>query len=297
MFKMSDSKYRFTDTEEKSHCHEFLKEGTWKPLLGTSTVLDVLSKPLTYWAVGLALAKLGWVKISMKPDEIPPHMRQQAEEMALEFKRAYSGYVSIPREIRLAGLAGKLAEIQGMNVEEFLSLLDEAYVAHKTNLKVTAQGGKDLHALAEAWIKGQISGENIEPDVAIKPLVLWARKNVKRWLWSEMHCYSEKHWVGGISDAGYENNEGVYGILDLKSSKDAYTSQFIQIGGYDVQISENGGFDAEGNKIFELGDKTIGEYIIFPFGMKNPEAQVRYNTAELRKGFLATAYLYRLINP
>lgn len=292
---MSEIKYRFTDTGDKKHCHELCKDGVWKPLRGTSTILDVLSKPLTYWAVGLALAKLGWVKISMKPDEIPDEIKARAKELELEFKKAYSGYVSIPREIRLEGLTVKLEEIQKMSPDEFLSLLDEAYTAHKQNLKETAKGGKDLHALAEAWIKGEISGERITPDPGIQPLVLWAKENVKRWLWSEMHCYSEKHWIGGISDAGFETIDGIYGILDIKSSKDAYTSQFLQIGGYEIQVTENGGFDAQGNHLFTL-DKKIGQYVIFPFGMKKPEAQIRYNTDELRRGFLAAEYLDRLIN-
>lgn len=37
--------------------------------------------------------------------------------------------------------------------------------------------------------------------------------------------------------------------MDFKSSKEAYLSQFFQIEGYDIAISENGIFDADGKHI------------------------------------------------
>ena len=45
-------KYQFN---EKEHIHTLDD----KPLMGTSTVVGIIAKPLTYWASGLAVGKLG----------------------------------------------------------------------------------------------------------------------------------------------------------------------------------------------------------------------------------------------
>ena len=66
-----------------------------------------------------------------------------------------------------------------------------------------------------------------------------------------------------------ELNNGEIAIIDFKSAKDAYASHFFQAGGYDLQITENGGFDFEGKQLFKL-DKPITQHIIVPFGAKEP---------------------------
>ena len=60
---METKKYRFVDTD-KEHLHQIFDESLedWQNLTGTSSVVDVLDKPLTWWASGLACAKLGWIK-------------------------------------------------------------------------------------------------------------------------------------------------------------------------------------------------------------------------------------------
>jgi len=115
---------------------------------------------------------------------------------------------------------------------------------------------------------GDFISKDTQYDPKINPFIEWARKNVKKYLWSEVHCYSEKNWIGGISDVGIELNDGRVGIFDFKSAKEAYDSHFFQIAGYDIQISENGGFDAEGNKTFTL-PKPLEFYAVIPFGAEN----------------------------
>ena len=55
-------KYRF---EKEQHIH-LLDE---RPLIGTTTALSVLNKPLTWWASGLAVEALGWYNTKQKKDE------------------------------------------------------------------------------------------------------------------------------------------------------------------------------------------------------------------------------------
>ena len=263
------NKYRFL---HDNHVHQIFKDGEWKNLYGTSGVPGILNKNgLTWWASGLAVGKLGWLS---KKD----------------------GSKFLRKEDRIKAAEKKLSEIKGMSAEDYLNLLDDAYCAHSKKLDSSASAGTDLHALAEAWIKAQISGNLITPHPQIMPLVKWAEENVQTWLWSEMHCYSEVDWLGGISDAGFIDKDGRFAILDIKSSKEAYTSQFIQCAGYDKQITENGGYTSDGKKIYDLGTNKIDYYVIFPFGMTEPTAQTRHNTEDLKEAFDACLKLFKFLN-
>lgn len=267
--------YRYTD-EHGEHLHQIEKDGEWKPLTGTSSVLNVLAKPLTWWAVGLALEPLGWSKMKDKNQKW------------------------IPKEVRVPFAERTLEQIKTLDGEQWLKYLDESYYAHDKKKNSSAKGGKDLHALIEKYIKDCIENNEGKPLAKgadeIDPFVQWAVVNVDKFLWSEMNCYSETHWLGGISDAGFVDKEGKTAILDIKSSKDAYVSQFIQCAGYDIQITENGGYDSKGEKVFDLMGSKIDYYVIFPFGMDKPEAKLKGNVEDLKAGFLSALQLHRLLN-
>lgn len=258
--------YKYLD-EDKQHLHTFND----RPLIGTSSVSNVLSKPLTYWASGLACEKFGWIN---KKDENGKYRT---------------------KEERLAKSNETRQWIAGYSEEGYLRLLDEAYSAHAQKLDSSAKDGTDLHAEVERFVKDHMAGSSGQYDPKINPFIGWAMKNVKKFLWSEIHCYSERLWVGGISDIGFEDNDGKCAILDVKSSKDAYLSQFWQCAGYDIQITENGGFDKDGNKIFTL-EKPIDYYVIFPFGMKEPEAKTYHDVVGGKEAFEAELFLYKKLN-
>lgn len=259
--------YKYTD-EKKAHLHTF--DG--KPLIGTSSVSNVLAKPLTWWASGLACAVFGWIN---KKDE-------DGKFRKLEERTNFSQKI--------------FQKIIKMNPTEYLATLDKAYAAHAEKLDSSATAGTDLHKEIEDYIKDQMEGNiGLTYDQRIQPFIEWANKNVKRFLWSEIHCYSTRLWVGGISDFGFEDLQGHYAVGDIKSSKDAYLSQFWQCAGYDIQLSENGGFDKDGNKIFTL-DKQIDYYVIFPFGMKEPAAKMYLDVSGGRAAFEAEVFLYKKLN-
>jgi hypothetical protein len=251
-----------------------------QPLIGTSRVSSVIAKPLTWWASGLAVQTFGCpnpkllTKIKNKKasqDEITAHniAMQQAH-----------------------------AVIQGLTVEQFSALIDTAYRAHAINNRESKKAGTDLHAECEKFVKyhmQQVATERVSPLVwpqEIRPFVDWAHREVKRFLWSEGHCYSEKHWLGGISDAGYQKNDGTYGILDFKSSKDAYMEQFWQCAGYAIQVEENGVFDAQGNILHGKPAAPFDEVCIFPFGAEKPEPRFNVDMAGSKEAFLAELLLY-----
>lgn len=273
------NEYKYTD-EGKSHLHTL----NGKPLIGTSSAASVLAKPLTWWASGLACAKFGWINKG----------------------NAKKGWTPKSDRIKAAEIGQK--KVMELGVDQYLNLLDSAYAAHAENLKETASDGTDLHAEIEKFIKfclfvGVKNGCDAEYrgnhgaffDNRIQPFIDWTSIKVKRFLWSEMHCYSERLWVGGITDFGFEDNDGNYSVGDIKSSKEAYLSQFWQDAGYDIQISENGGFDRDGNKVFTL-DKPISYYTVFPFGMDKPEAQYHFDVEGSKLAFEAEIFLYKKLN-
>lgn len=211
------TRYRF---DEEKHVH-YLDD---KPLVGTSTSLKVMAKDLVWWASGMACEQFGW-------------------------KNAKS--CSYAERLAQAGKIRNL--ICDMTNEDYLKLCDKAYSAHNTFKNKKRDSGVDLHAEIEEFIKCRMTGQTqMFPEPRIEAFVKWADANVKEFLFSEMHCYSESLWLGGIADFGYIDKYGDYVLGDIKSSKTAYFEQWLQCALYDVQITENGGFTAKGDKVFKL---------------------------------------------
>jgi hypothetical protein len=262
------NRYQF---DEKNHVHTL--DG--RMLTGTSSVSDVLAKPLTWWASGLAVKELGI------PDP----------KLITKIKNR----TATPEEVKatMAAVGVKLEQIRVMTADQYYKLLDGAYRAHTQVLKDTAQAGTDLHAECERFVKDHMNHTLGMYDERIAPFVEFTNKRVKRFLWSEVHCYSEVQMIGGISDCGFEDVDGKFAIMDFKSSKDAYTSQFWQCAGYDIQISENGGFDADGNQTLEWKGASFDYYAVFPFGMAKPIPKLFFDPVGAKEAFLAEVLLYR----
>lgn len=264
------NRYRF---DAENHLH-LLDE---KPLTGTSSVADVIAKPLTWWASGLAVKEFGCpdpkVLTLIKNRKATKEQIQELKNSATEF----------------------LGELKKMEADVYLKLIDRAYRAHSLTLKEKASEGTDLHAELERFVKNEMAGNQLMTEAyheRIHPFINWARKNVKKYLWSEIHCYSEKHWLGGISDLGIIDKDGKTAVIDFKSSKDAYMSQFWQCAGYGIQLQENGGFDPDGNQIMEPLQK-IDYYAVVPFGAEDPTPRINVDVAGGQEAFLAEVLLYK----
>ena len=267
-------KYNFN---EKEHLH--LLDG--KPLTGTTTILSVLSKPLTWWASGLAVSKLGWTNEYSK-DEAGKRVKVELEQ-------------------RIKHLKPFRAKQTLLDDKGYLLLLDEAYKAHSVKLSETAEAGTDLHAELERFVRNtmllQKSGtiDKTEYDARIQPFIAWSKSNVKKFIGSEVYTFSHTLWLGGIIDCVAELKDGTIAIIDFKSSKEAYISQFIQCALYDLQITESGAYDEKGGKLFNL-PKEIGKYIIFPFGAKTLIPSEQTDLLQLKEAGKACVSLYKVIN-
>lgn len=267
-------KYLFDDSK---HLHTL--DGI--ALTGTSSVMDVIAKPLTWWASGLAVKEFGCVD---------PKVLTKIKGGKATKKETAAHFSS---------LETKLSEIRVMNIDSYSELVDKAYRAHTVKLADSAQAGTDLHAVLENWIKFKM-GKNAEPHFdaetieKIKPFTDWAESNVKEFVWSEANCYSERLFVGGISDAGAILNDGTLAVIDFKSAKEAYKSHFCQAAGYAIEIEENGLFSANGQHAKKIEQKVCA-LIVVPFGAKTVLPVIMRDVDEFKKAFEAAVVLYRLL--
>lgn len=249
--------------DSKKHIHKLGK----KSLIGTSSVVSVIAKPLTWWASGKALEPLGWTP------------------------------KNIPVEDRILAVADEFNRIRKLTHRDYLTLLDFCYCNHRKDLAETAQKGINLHAELARYINDEIgsipSSGMGKYDNRILPFINWSQ-NVAQFLWSEAHCYSAVLGTGGIVDAGAVLKDGRIALIDFKSSKEAYLSHFVQCAGYDIAISENGLVTSKGLSFFTLM-KPIDCYIIFPFGSTPVEPKFNtLNVGDLKKGFVSAVNLYKL---
>lgn len=255
---------------EKDHIH-LLDD---KPLVGTSTAVQIISKPLTWWASSMACTELGWIKSLDK------------DRKATKEKKAW-------REIeRITNAGGMLTEVKKMETKEYLALLDKAYKAHSVKLKTSAGEGTDLHAEIEKYIKREIDGKPAIHSPQINKFMDWCDKNVKRFLFSEVHCYSRPLWVGGIADFGYVDMEGKWVLGDIKSSKEAYFSQWVQLAGYDMQLWENGGLDDKGKITFKHLF-PFKYHAIFAAGAGLDKPFFNHDTQRTKQAFVNAVNLYK----
>lgn len=259
------TEYKFED-ENKKHLHTF----TGKPLLGASTVCGVIAKNLTWWAAEMAAVEC------LEVGEKIPTIREE-----------YLAACAAPdKKIAIDGLQKKYP------------IFKAARFAHFKRKNEAAKDGTDLHAELENFVKAFQYGSPILPeffDPKIRNFILWFIENVDKVLWSELHGYSTTMWVGGISDCAVKLKDGKVGIIDFKSAKEAYDSMFVQCAGYDLLISENGGFNASGYPIFKL-HQPIDFYAIVPFGAPEFTIDFRYDVEAYREGFKAAVVLYKLTN-
>lgn len=303
------NRYKFFDGEVwdgelRVHLHSLWNDAKDRreALCGTSSVGEIVSKPLTYWAVGIALCKLGWINHS------DPELSGALFELRLDRRAAAADKLKklLPQRVALMEQRGIWKQIQTMTAGEFAQACDEAYFAHTKTLDETAEDGTNLHAECEKYVKACITANEVLSLEAsailfhdrITPFVRWSQEHVSKFLWSEMHAYSRKLWTGCISDAGYMQKDGKVGIIEFKRAKAAYDTHFWQVGGQHLAIEENGGFDRDGNKVFEL-PAPVDEHMVFAFGHAEPETIKPHVGDEAIvdcRAFKAELYLYKVRN-
>jgi len=269
-----ENEYKYLD-ENKAHLHTYLG----KPLFGTSTVVGVLAKNLTWWSAELAAVECleAGEKIPTIREEYLLACAQDDKKKAIdELQKKYP----IFKKARFAHFGDKNAKaLKGTDMHEVM----EEYVT----ACIDRNEGKPLATFA-ALIDSEVNAKKLQNFID------WSILNVEKFMYSEKHVYSNTLWTGGIFDVIFRHKNGKICVGDFKSSKEAYDSQFIQCAGYDEQQSENGIFNEGGYQL--SGPLKIEEYYVFPFGSDKFLVDVRHNTEELREGFRSCVVLHKLTN-
>lgn len=239
---MKNKIYRFN---EANHVHQLLVDGEWKNLTGCTTILDVLAKP----------ALIQW-----------------SANMTARF------------------LKDRLPEIWKMNQEEWELLLEEARRAHCKRKEKAGDYGSEVHKGIELLIKKAIKNNNgvikrggfVFTNKSIQNFVVWAENNEIKFLDSELHCYSEKYFLGGIVDLVFKKGGKVW-IGDIKtSSSGIYPENFAQVAGYEIMLQE-----------MKLYPKIAG-YIILNLKENGEFLEKRsVSNRDNKKFFLACLEIYR----
>ena len=108
-----------------------------KPLMGTSTVVGALGKPLTYWAAGCALTPLGW--LNKKKSKVNDRLDAAGEAISM---------------------------LRDMTREEYVDFLEQCYHAHTKVLKDSASDGTSTHKQLEHYVQSCIDDNGGGPFVA-----------------------------------------------------------------------------------------------------------------------------------
>jgi hypothetical protein len=214
---ITTEKYRFL---ENKHRHELLVDGEWKPLIGVTTALSVISKPaLIQWASDMAVKYIQ--DVVSKTD----NWNWSTLDWPKLFEEAKSAH-RVKKEI-----AGQ----SGTDVHKEIE-----------NLVVGQISGNN----------GMFTGEEKSPIPQVQKFIDWAVENKVVFIESEKHVYSEKLWVGGILDLVLEMG-GKRLIGDIKTSSGIYNEAFFQMGAYDLCLEEMGE-KVDGYLVINL--KKTGEF-------------------------------------
>ena len=266
---MEMNKYHFDSVK---HAH-YLND---KPLMGCSTIVNIIAKPLQWWVAEQTLKPLGWQKYNKKID---------------------GKYKIVPDKIRLPDVDRMRLAISEMRPKVFLELLDSCYTAHNNRKEEAGEKGTERHATLEKYVKHCMKEHDGKPykdlNETIQVFIDWAQVHIKRFLWSEVHTYSKELWTGGVADVGWEDLQGRVVAGDFKSSKDVFFSQFLQVAGYDTMLSESGGYDADGNKTFTL-KRPIEAYCVAPFGQDEFDPIIMDYVEEFRSAFKSCTHIHKL---
>jgi hypothetical protein len=169
--------------------------------------------------------------------------------------------------------------------------------AHRVKKEKAGDLGTQTHFWVEQYVKSQIAGTEYLPKYEsdqikkmVEKFIEWGKDNDVKFLLSEQRVYSAKHFFAGTCDLLVEIKGKKY-IADLKTAKDIYLSNYIQMAGYHICLEELGKVkDLEGYIVINIPKEF----------KKTGEAKIKekrlYNMDECKSAFLHCLGVYRFIN-
>lgn len=177
------------------------------------------------------------------------------------------------------------------------SVLEDARKAWCYKRDSAGDVGTSCHNWIEQYAKSKINDteylpeyENEQVEKMVNKFIEWSNENDIKFLLSEQRLYSKTHFFAGTVDLLIERDGKKY-IADIKTAKDIYQQNFIQMAGYHIALEELG-------KVQDLAGYTV---INIPKEMtRKGEAKLKvrtlYKTEQHKKAFLNCLDLYRYMN-
>lgn len=163
-------------------------------------------------------------------------------------------------------------------------IFERARSAHRQKKETAGDWGTAVHAAVETWIKENKLPIDLDEN-GLKVFDLfrnWSASNKVTFFESEMHIYSEKHWLGGIVDLVLDIG-GQTWIADIKTSSGIYEEAFFQMAGYHLMLEEMGLYP------------NITGYIVLNLKKDGTFEEKRsISNEDNREAFLAALKLYRV---
>lgn len=219
--------------DEKTHTYTL--DG--KRMTRVTTILDVLSKPLTQWAANCAV------------DYIEKHGKKLKEGIKVtedDLQNARNAW-KVKRDT-----AGE----KGTDIHAEIEQLIKYAIKHNGGY-VRPQKGEEKYS--------QQANEFIH----------WALQNSPKFLDSEKRIYSKEWWTAGTCDLIFEQDGEVY-VGDIKTGKAIYPSMWWQVSAYAKMLLEMGLYSKiKGFKIIRLGKDgsfEVGENYAYDDNVRGFEA-------------------------
>jgi hypothetical protein len=136
----------------------------------------------------------------------------------------------------------------------------ESWNAHKKFSKAAADIGSNVHAYAEAALKGLPLPELLTDEAkrGAEAFHKWQNAHKIKLLASERRIFSLEHFYAGTADLIAEI-DGEYCVGDFKTSSGIYPEMRLQTAAYQNAIQEEKGFQVQSRWIVRF-DKKTGEF-------------------------------------
>lgn len=213
---------------------------------------------------------------------MPPFLAKWGAQCAADYIRAKFGsetHIDIP-------------------ANKFSDILTESVSAWSKVRKDAATKGTDMHKDLEDYVQMCIDSFDGTPQVGeaytgqVGKFAEWANANVQQFIFAEKYTYSKELHIGGIVDCLAKLRTGELAVIDFKSSKEVYFNHLVQIGGYALQLEENGYCEADGS--MPSTQIKIDALIVVPFGSKDLKPLKVTNVEGFKETFKHLVEVYKL---
>jgi len=154
-----------------------------------------------------------------------------------------------------------------MDVVEILtpSHIEQARYEWKNTRDTAANIGHEVHAWAEAYIKGLKPATPTTPEVlnGVTAFLAWVEKHNVEFVSSERFVYSRKHNYAGQMDAE-AIIDGKLCVIDFKTGSGIYPEMLMQTAAYQKAAQEEGSRYNGARRIVRF-DKTTGKFEVRRF--------------------------------